>query len=109
MTTKLKVLGQSNPTANTLTTIYTVPASNTAVMSTITVCNFGTANALFSLAVRPAGESISNKHYIAFNTTCPAYDTIHLTFGIAMGATDVFSANVSTGNVAIGAYGTEVY
>lgn len=109
MTTKLKVLGQSNPTANTLTPIYVVPAGNTAVMSTITVCNFGTANALFSLAVQPSNATISSKHYIAYNTTVPAYDTIHLTFGIAMGATDAFSANVSTGNVAIGVYGTEVY
>jgi hypothetical protein len=109
MTTKLKVLGQSNPTSNTFTPIYTVPASNSAIISTITVCNTGTANALFSLAVQPANAAISTKHYIAFNTTVPAYDTIHLTFGIAMATTDTFSANVNTPNIAIGLYGTEVY
>lgn len=109
MTTALKVLGQASPTANTLTTIYTVPATNSAILSTITVCNRGTANAVFSLAVRPAGESIADKHYITYETFLPNKDTIYLTLGLALSATDVLSANVSTSDVSIGAYGTEVY
>lgn len=109
MTTKLKILGQVNPVGNTLTTVYSVPANNTAIVSTITICNTGTANALFSLAIREANTAISTKQYIAFNTTVPSYDTIHLTFGLSMGPTDVLSANVSTPNVAIGVFGSEIY
>ena len=109
MTTKLKVLGQSNPTANTWNLIYAVPSNNTAVVSTISVCNTGVSNALFSLAVQPANASITTKHYIAYNTTVPAYDTVVLTLGLSLGSTDVISANVSTSNVAVGAFGTEVY
>ena len=109
MTTKLKVLGQVNPTANTWNLVYTVPASNTAVVSTISICNTGTNNALFSIAVQPANAAISTKHYIAYNTTVPAYDTIALTLGVGLGASDVISANVSTANIAVSAFGSEVY
>lgn len=109
MPTKLKVLGQSNPTANTLTTVYTVPSANTAVVSTVTVCNTGTSNATASIAVQPANAAISTKHYVAFNITVPSYDTVYLTMGIGIDATDVISANVSTANIAVGVFGTEVY
>lgn len=109
MATRIKVLGQVNPTANTLTTVYTVPASNSAVVSTIAVCNTGTANALFSLAVRVANAAIATSQYIAFNTTVPSYDTVVLTLGLSLAATDVLSANVSTANIAVSAFGTEVF
>ena len=33
------VLGQSNPAATTLTTLYTVPSAKSAVCSTLVVCN----------------------------------------------------------------------
>ena len=38
-TTTYKVLGQSNPSATTATTLYTVPAATQTIVSTITVCN----------------------------------------------------------------------
>lgn len=109
MTTKLKVLGQTNPAANTWNLVYAVPSNNTAVISTITVCNTGVANAQFSLAVQPANAAISTKHYVAYNTTVPSYDTVVLTLGLSMGSTDTLSANASTTSLAIGAFGTEVY
>jgi hypothetical protein len=39
MATTYKVLGQLNPAATTPTTLYTVPASTSTVVSTITICN----------------------------------------------------------------------
>ena len=41
MATAYKVLGQSNPAATTLTTLYTVPAVTSAVCSTLSICNVG--------------------------------------------------------------------
>ena len=54
MTQAYKVLGQISPTANTLSNVYTVPASNAAVISTITICNQTASNASYSIAVAPA-------------------------------------------------------
>jgi hypothetical protein len=108
MATIYKVLGQINPTANTATTVYTVPASTNTVISTVTVCNQAVTAASFSLAVRPAGEALAAKHYVSFNTSIPANDSIGLTLGITMAATDVLTANANTSTISFNAFGTEI-
>lgn len=108
MPSTYKVLGQSNPTANTLTTIYTVPSATQTVVSSITVCNQANTAATFSIAVRPAGESIAAKHYVNFQTGLPANDTVALTLGMTLAATDVISANVSTSTVSVNVFGSEL-
>ena len=67
MAINYKVLGQINPTSNTSTTLYTVPASTSAVLSTITVCNQASTSATFRLAVRPAGIALEAKHFVNYN------------------------------------------
>jgi alpha-L-arabinofuranosidase len=110
MTTVYKVLAQSNPAANTLTTVYTVPAANSAVLSTIMIANIsGTSNATYSLAVQKGGAALTSNNYIIFNSTVLANDSAALTLGITLAATDVLSANCSIANVAINVFGSEVY
>lgn len=108
MTTTYKVLGQLNPTANTLTTVYTVPSTTQTVVSTVTVCNLANTAAAFSIAVQPANATINNKHYINYQTTLPANDTVAMTLGITLATTDVISANCSTGTVSINVFGSEL-
>jgi hypothetical protein len=103
-----KVLGQINPTANTQTTLYTVPAATSTIISTISVCNINAAATTFSIAVQPAGASLTSKNYLNFNTSLPGNDTMTLTLGITLAATDVISANAATGNVAFNAFGSEI-
>lgn len=104
-----KILGQSNPTPNTLVTIYTVPSGNSAIVSTITLANIGADNALYKLAVQKNGAAIESNHYIAYNTTISSFDTAILTLGLTLGAGDVLSANVSSANLSINVFGTETY
>ena len=108
-TNRYKVLGQINPSANTQTTLYTVPASNSAVISSITICNQGSTLATFSIAVQVAGATITNKQYLNFNTPVPANDTIHMTLGMTLAATDVISANANTTSVSFNVFGSEIY
>ena len=49
-----KVLGQSNPSATTATTLYTVPSAKEAVVSSISIANLTSTDATFRIAVRPA-------------------------------------------------------
>jgi glucose-6-phosphate dehydrogenase assembly protein OpcA len=102
-----KVLGQSNPAATTLTTLYTVPASKEAVVSSISVANLTATAATFRLAVRPAGASIENKHYIGYDITVGASDSTIITVGLTLATTDVLSVYASTANVAFQAFGDE--
>ena len=102
-----KVLGQSNPAATTLTSLYTVPASKEAVVSSISVANLTATAATFRLAVRPAGASIENKHYIGYDITVGASDSTLITVGLTLATTDVLSVYASTANIAFQAFGDE--
>lgn len=102
-----KVLGQSYPTAATATTLYTVPASSSAVVSTINVCNqSGTADSV-RIAVRPNGASLSNEHYISFNETLAANASLAYTIGITVDADDVITVYSSNGTSSFNAFGSE--
>ena len=104
-----KVLGQSNPTACTYTTLYTVPAATQTVISTITVCNANTTtNANYSIAVRPAGEAIAAKHFVASNNVVQSLDTVALTLRLTLGNTDVVTVWTTSANIAFGLFGSEV-
>lgn len=107
MANTYKVLGQSNPSATTLTTLYTVPAATSTVVSTLTICNLS-SSAYVRVAVRPAGAAISNAHYIVYDQYIVSNDTITLTLGISLATTDVVSVYASTANVSFGLYGTEI-
>lgn len=102
-----KVLGQVNPSATTLTTLYTVPASKEAVVSSISVANLTATAATFRLAVRPAGASIANQHYLGYNITVGASDTTIITVGLTLATTDVLSVYASTADIAFQAFGDE--
>jgi hypothetical protein len=102
-----KVLGQSNPAATTLTTLYTVPASTQAIASTLSVCNLGVTTA-FRVAVRPAGATLANQHYIVYDASVSANDSFYLTLGISLAATDVVSVYAGTANLAFSLFGVEV-
>ena len=108
MPTVYKVLGQSNPSATTATTLYTVPASTSTIVSTITVANLAGSAATFRISVRPAGGAQTNAMYLAYDVTVGALDTTTLTLGITLATTDVITVYASTANIAFHAYGSEV-
>lgn len=108
MTTSYKVLGQNNPAADTLTTLYTVPAATEAVVSTISICNQGDVGASIRVAVRPAGEAIDPKHYLVFDRPWEPKDSVFLTLGVTLAATDVVSVQASTPDVSFNLFGGEV-
>jgi glucose-6-phosphate dehydrogenase assembly protein OpcA len=103
-----KVLGQANPSATTLTTLYTVPASTQAVCSTIAICNTASSATTYRIAVRPAGASIATSQYLAYDAALPANDTATLTLGVTLAATDVISVYAASANVAFSAFGVEI-
>jgi glucose-6-phosphate dehydrogenase assembly protein OpcA len=103
-----KVLGQSNPSATTLTTLYTVPASTSTVVSTIVIVNLASSAATFRVAIRPAGAGIANQHYIAYDAAVAANDSVFLTLGVSLATTDVVSVYASSANVAFAAFGSEI-
>jgi len=108
MAATYKVLGQSNPSATTATTAYTVPSSKSAVVSTISIANLAGTAATFRIAVRPGGEALANKHYIAYDVTVGANDTTTITAGITLATTDIVTVYASTANLSFNIFGSEI-
>jgi glucose-6-phosphate dehydrogenase assembly protein OpcA len=108
MATTYKVLGQSAPSATTNTTLYTVPAATSTVVSTITVCNRAATAATYRIAVRPAGAAIANQHYLAYDIALAANDTTALTIGVSLATTDVVTVYASSANLTFNIFGSEI-
>lgn len=107
MATTYKVLGQVS-SAQTATSLYTVPSATQTVASTLNVCNLSTSNTYFRVAVRTSGAALANTHYIAYDTPLGASDTIGLTLGLTLGATDIVSVSSTSGNVTFSLFGSEI-
>ena len=107
MANTIKVLGQSNPLAATLTTLYTVPVSTSTVCSTITVCNRSATATTFRIAVRPAGAGISNEHYLYYDIPIAGNDTFAATIGLTLAATDVVSVYATLATCSFNLFGQE--
>jgi len=103
-----KILGQSNPSANTDTALYTVPASTSAVCSTLVVCNQAATGATFRIALRQNGASLAAQQYISYDSTINANDSITLTIGITLAAGDIVSVRANSATVSFNLFGSEL-
>ena len=103
-----KVLAQSNPSATTATTLYTVPSATSTVLSTITICNQAASAGTFRIAVRPAAATLAAQHYIAYDVAIAANDTTALTLGLTLATTDVVTIYASSATMSFNAYGSEI-
>ena len=107
-----KILGQMNPSANVLTTLYTVPAGNSAIISSITIANLdeNAANgAAFRIAANNSGVAVANANYLSYGVNVPGRDAITLTLGIILNAGSIVSVNANSSLLAFAAFGTEVF
>lgn len=108
MAASYKVLGQVAPSAATDTTLYTVPAGKQAVVSSLVVANRGGLGDTFRIAVRPSGETLENKHYIAYDVPLNATDSTTLTVGITLNSTDVITVFCVGTSMSFSVFGTEI-
>lgn len=108
MAKNYKVLGQSAPSATTNTDVYTVGAGKEAVISTITICNRSASAITYRIAIRTNGDTLANQHYIAYDNSVSANDTVALTLGITVDASDVVTVYASSANTSFNLFGSEI-
>lgn len=107
MANQYKVLGQSNPLSATNTTLYTVPAATQAVISSLIICNRANSTN-YRVAIRPAGATIDDKHYIIYDSYVNQYDSVILTIGATLGNTDVVTVYAGANTLSFSLFGTEI-
>ena len=106
-----KRLGAINPSANTQTNVYVVPAATESVVSTITVCNQSASNASFSIALMNRTEfnaSAPAATFLIRGAVVPAADTLVLTMGLTANTGAVIAANTNIANISFAAFGSEI-
>lgn len=111
MADTLKVLAQGlfTGTPGTPAALYTVGASTSAAISTITVCNTDTSGRTFSIKVAIAGAANADQQFLYKNVVIAPNQTITLTVGITLATTDVIRIDASVASkVAFSVFGVEV-
>jgi hypothetical protein len=107
--TGYKILGQIVTTANSIANVYVVPATTSASIGTITVCNGTQNDVLLDLVMRPSTEALATKHYIVRGITLPAADTLIIDSGVTLNTGAILAANTTGGNAAACAAGISVH
>jgi len=102
-----KVLGQSNPSATTLTDAYTVPASTQASVSAITVANRSSTGTSFRVSVAVGGAADDVKQYIAYDLAIGGNDVALLRLGLTLGAADVVRVYAAAATLSFNIFGVE--
>ena len=103
-----KVLAQSAPSATTNTDLLTVGSGKSVVASTLSVCNRGTSAATYRVAIRPGGATLANQHYMIYDASILAKDTVTLSVGLTLAATDVVTVYASSANFSFSLFGAEI-
>jgi hypothetical protein len=104
----MNIAKQTKPSATTLTTLYTVPATKSTVVSSLTICNVSATPDYFRIAVRPLGATIADEHYIYYNVLIAGYDTFIATVGLTLSTTDIVSVYSTNGTLSFSLFGKEV-
>lgn len=104
----IKVLGQLDAPATTLTALYTVPGSTEAVVSTLTICNRNSSSVTVRVSVAVGGATDDLKQYLLYDAKVLKNDVLPLTIGMTLAATDVVRVYASTTGVSFNLFGTEI-
>lgn len=103
-----KVLGQSKPSATTLTDMYTVPALTSTTVSTIVVANQSATATSFRISVAVAGAADTPAQYLYYDIAIPGNDTFAATLGITLAASDVVRVYNTLATCSFNLFGVEV-
>lgn len=107
-TTTYKILGQSAPSATTSTDLYTVPSATETIVSSLVITNRAATAATYRVSVSANGAALANEQYLVYDATINANDTVSLSLGITLDATDKIRVYASSANLSFNAFGTEI-
>jgi hypothetical protein len=107
-----KILGQVNPSANTQSNVYVVPAATSTVINSVQIANQSATNSSYSLMVFPSAEfstpASNGKYFIIRGSTIPASDAATLTLSLSLPAGSIISANTNSASISFQAFGVEI-
>jgi len=103
----IKVLGQLDVSATTITTLYTVPDLAQTTVSSLVICNRSGSGITFRVSVHVAGAGADDKQFIFYDETLAATTTRTVVIGICLNQADVVKVYASAANVSFNLFGVE--
>lgn len=104
-----KVLGQSAPANTSNADLYTVPASTSAIVSTLTISNTTATAATARVFVRVAAAAAATTNAIIYDVNIAGNSVATFTLGITLATTDVITVRTGTANaLTFQAFGSQV-
>ena len=103
-----KILAQVAPTSGVGNYFATVPDAKAWVISTVIICNGGSASTFRLHAVYAGDGSAAQKNRLYYDTAIPANDTFTLTLGITLSNADQLYCDVGSNNFSINVFGVEI-
>ena len=107
MADAIKVLGQLDVSATTITTLYTVPDLTQTTVSSLVVCNRGGSGITFRVSVHVNGAGADDKQFIFYDEDLAATTTRTVVIGMWLGQKDVVKVYSSAANVSFNLFGVE--
>ena len=104
----LKILGQSKPSAASLTDIYTVPALTSTTISSIVVCNQSATATAFRISVAIAGAANTAAQYLYYDVAIGGNQTFVATIGVTLATTDKVRVYNTRATLSFNLFGIEV-
>lgn len=102
-----KILAQTRPSAGVLTDHYTCPASTKTTTTTIAIHNTSSTEDTFKITVAPSGAADATVHELYGGAACPGNETITITIGVTLNATDKIRVHSTNGTLNFHTYGIE--
>jgi hypothetical protein len=94
---------QGTAGTSTYTTLFSTGAAETAVVSSIAICNTASATVTYRIGVMGSAGTPSANEWIVYDNTVPGNDTVFLTIGLTLGNTDFIRVSSSANTCAFSA------
>jgi hypothetical protein len=82
-------------------------SGNYAVISTLNIVNTTSDIDEVRIAIRPAGATLEDKHYIVYGHSVSTFQTQSFTIGITIASTDVVTVYSLNGKCSFSLFGSE--
>jgi len=103
----IKVLGQLDVSATTITTLYTVPDLTQTTVSSLVICNRSSSGITFRVSVHVAGAGADDKQFIFYDEALAATTTRTVVIGMCLNQADIVKVYSSAANVSFNMFGVE--
>lgn len=106
--TDYKILGQSKPSTNVETDLYTVPSLKSTVVRAINITNSASASDTFDIAITPSVSATTNADYIFRSYSILGNETITIKGGYTLAGNNKIRIKSTNGTCTFHAFGGEI-